>query len=179
MFTLLAVDPGIRGCGLAIFYDGVLSVAVYEKNPIRSGAGVFEVERMARAAVEALGASLAAHGNVIDLALEFPRIYTAGKGKGDPNDLTPLAGVVSAIAAHVQAAFPHRQGRITTYSPRDWKGTIDPEKLILRVRERLTPEERGAVLLPCASLAHNVWDAIGIGLAKLGRLDKQRVFPRQ
>lgn len=164
---VLAVDPGIRGCGVALFQDGQLDRAQYVENPCRRGCSLVEIRAMAEAVA---GAQFSVAR--LTLALEFPRVYPGPQQKGDQNDLLPLAGIVSALAA----MYPLAQVR--HYFPRDWKGTIDPDVLIERVKARLSPEEHARVELPRASLAHNVYDACGIGLHALGRLAPKKVFAR-
>lgn len=155
MIRTLAVDPGIRGCGVSFFLDESLHFAVYVKNTYVSGNGPAEARAVAQAV---------AQWPADVLVLEYPRIYPGPRQRGDPNDLLPLAGVVCALAA----LYPRAQ--IVRYFPRDWKGTVDPDVMIRRVQGRLTPEETARVVLPCQSLQHNTWDAVGIGLKAVGRL---------
>lgn len=183
---LLSVDPGIRGCGHALFEDGDLRAAGYSRNPRKKGNDLGAIVSMALEIAEGFNV-----GNP-DLALvvEWPQVYREKYWKGDPNDLTPLAGVVSAVAGILRPGILHR------YLPREWKGTIDPEEISRRVRARMMREEFDRIVLPmntCAScldkhsisnclktscLAHNVYDAIGIGLKHLGRFEPVKVFPR-
>ncbi|WP_246137120.1 hypothetical protein [Myxococcus llanfairpwllgwyngyllgogerychwyrndrobwllllantysiliogogogochensis] len=108
------------------------------------------------------------------LVIEMPRVYSAAHQKGDQNDLIQLAGVVGMLGGYL----PNVASRRSVY-PRDWKGTVDADAFIERIKQRLSPVEHLRVELPSAtSLHHNVWDAIGIGLHALGRLAPRRVFPR-
>jgi len=69
---------------------------------------------------------------------------------------------------------------VTTYYPRDWKGTADADEVVIPlIQSRITEIERSRVQLPSASLAHNVWDGVGVGLKLLGRLEPRRVFHRE
>lgn len=105
------------------------------------------------------------------VVVELPRVYSAGQQKGDQNDLIALAFSAGRVSAQYRDA--------TTVYPRDWKGTLDAEVMIERIKERLSDEERSRVQLPSAkSLHHNVWDSIGIGLWKLGRLQPKRNYHR-
>lgn len=193
---LVSVDPGIRGSGVAILGEDGLFTAAYVFNPVRRGNTPEAISSMAHALCTHICASLYArppqasdqyHG--VSLVVEWPQIYTHGKGKGDPNDLLPLVGVDMAL-----------MGMLNTptfrYLPREWKGTIDPEEMTRRVRRRLTPGEFARIAFPrntcapcyvhlaqedCAKstcLAHNVYDAIGIGLKHLGRLEARKVITR-
>jgi hypothetical protein len=163
--TTLAVDPGIRGCGVAVFKADRLVHAAYVPNPVKHGYDLDAVLGMARAVVGKTE-------SVDTVVSERMQVYAPGKGKGDPNDLIPLAAVTGAIAALTGA-------RLTTWVlPRVWKGTL-PKGAAFEARlfERLTNDERSAIQY-CGSMLHNVYDAIGIGLFQAGRFDRKRVFPR-
>lgn len=167
--NVVAVDPGIAGCGVAYASRGVLIRALYVRNVPRVRHPAERCERMGREvrdAVHALGVRRPR------LVLEWPQVRTAGKGRGDPNDLLLLAGVDAAIVTYLP-------GEVTCVVPREWKGTIPPDVLISRVQDRLSEEERARVTLPTKSLAHNVWDAVGIALWVVGRLNPRRVVSRE
>ncbi len=167
---LLAVDPGIRGCGAAIFEGGVLVRAAYIKSNVATGNTAAASRGMANAVRDWAGLSLNA------IALEWPRVYAArireGKaGKADPNDLLGLCGVDGAIAM----AYPYNL--VDCFAPSEWKGQLTKEACQGRIRGRLSSVEMEilAAVTP-ASLAHNVFDAVGIGLFRLGRFDRVRVI---
>ena len=85
--------------------------------------------------------------------------------------------------------LPRRTARITWY-PRDWKGNIDSDVITQRVWEQLSLEERARVTLVSKANAvslvgaftnagncdHNTLDAGGIGLKRVGRFERVRVF---
>jgi hypothetical protein len=185
---LLAIDPGTRGCGAAFFVDGSLCVAAYVPNPVKKGSGPGECARMAQAVVDWC-ATWPSNVYVVDaLALEIPQIYSRGKSKGDPNNIMPLFGVVSAIAAL------HPMATVEWERPRGWKGnTPKPDsakaKYVIkeRVIERLSERELDLVAWP--SLNKNtdvarkqdfdVADACGIGMHILGRFERVRAFARE
>lgn len=131
------------------------------------------------------------------VALEYPQIYSVGKGKGDPNDLFPVACVAQSVAVR---ALGH-SGNLAHYLPREWKGTRNKLSNTADVRKRLAEGEFNRIEIPsstcehCASqfpeetctrardnrepcLVHNIYDAIGIGLKALGRFERKRVIPR-
>lgn len=176
---IVAVDPGIAGCGVALAVEGKIHHARYVRNP--AGAGRSQA---ARCAYMARKVGLTARSWVSTIpfnfcvqpqrvVLEWPQVRAAGKGRGDPNDLLFLAGVDAAIGAEL---FPWDARCVV---PREWKGTIPPDVLISRVQDRLSEEERARVILPAKSLAHNVWDAVGIALWTVGRLAPHRVIARE
>ncbi|WP_237077344.1 hypothetical protein [Myxococcus xanthus] len=108
------------------------------------------------------------------LVIELPRVYAASHQKGDQNDLIQLAGVVGMLGGSLLGIDSRR-----SIYPRDWKGSLDADAFIERIKQRLNAAEHLRVELPATSaLHHNVWDAIGIGLHALGRLAPRRVFPR-
>lgn len=162
--STLAVDPGIRGCGYAYFEGARLYSAGYIPNTIRTGDGMIAIVEMARSIH-------AVFGGVDALAVEWQQIY---RGKSVGADLLPLSGIVSALAALCCQVRPIP---IARYLPHEWKGNITPEAMILRIKSRVSQD--GAKLYPPReSLAHNMWDAVGIGLHHLGRLQPRRVIAR-
>jgi len=104
------------------------------------------------------------------LVLEYPQIYR-GPRANNPNNLLTLALVDGAL----MGLF--RQEAIL-YLPHAWKGSVDPDECVKRVKARLSAVETACVVLPAKSLAHNLWDAVGIGLFHLGRFNPRRVYER-
>lgn len=98
--------------------------------------------------------------------IESPVIYPGGR-TADPNSIVKLArnaGEWAGLCASVGL-------RVEYVSPRDWKGTIDPDIVLKRVYEALNADEKAIVdahKLP-KSKRHNLIDAIGIGLKTIGR----------
>jgi hypothetical protein len=174
-FHVLAVDPGIRGCGVALFKAGGLVKAAYVKNPFFAGNGAAEAASMGRAVQHWTETSC---GYVDHIAVEWPQIYVsqlrAGKGKkkADPNDLLALCGVDAALAALLGTPT-------TSYQPHQWKGSMDKDASHLRIESRLRPAELAVAAEgreAAGALEHNVIDAIGIGLFHLGRFERRRVI---
>lgn len=176
MKQIVCVDPGLNACGVAIFSGetGRLEHAALVEN-LRIACDLpTRWEGMALAVGQWLSPQSARPTVNRTLVVEMPKIYSAAKSKGDPNDIVNLAGVVAAVTTLTPCS-----GRRLLF-PRDWKGTIDPDDLIDRwIKPRLSPIEHTKVSLPTAeSLQHNVWDAIGIGLHVVGRLEPRRVIAR-
>ena len=158
--ALVAIDPGLRGTGVAVFVDGALARAVYARNPEKVERGPEAWLRMAEAVRDQVIAFPEA-----DLVIEVPQVYVAGRSKGDPDDLLELAGVDGAITALLAPA------RIASFKPRAWKGQVPKEIHHARVLRKLSPAET-AVLEQAdvpASLRHNVVDAVALGVWHLGR----------
>jgi hypothetical protein len=79
--------------------------------------------------------------------------------KGDNNDLLNLATVIGGIIQ----SFP--ESNIVRFLPYKWKGNAKKETLEFKIKCNLKPSELNRIEIPRAkSLAHNVWDAVGIGL---------------
>jgi|SRR5579859_2254349 len=167
---MVCIDPGINGCGVAFFSEsGKLTGACYVRAPASEfevSAVSMRVKLMAEAVLKIIGEDPSRL-----LVTERPQIYTWGKGKGDLNQLIPLAEVCAFIAARWGGPW-------ATVSPREWKGTIDGDAMTERIMERLTREEFKNIVRAGKTVDHNVFDAIGIGLGKFGRLAKERVIAR-
>ena len=156
----LAVDPGLRGCGVALFDDSALQWASYVENIMRDGRGPPRHGAMARRVHNVVSSQF---GFVKNLVVEFPRIYPKGPKdrRSDPNDLLDVAGVAGALAAIYE--------EVCWVFPQEWKGQVPKEVMNARVMKRLTPEEAGRIV-SVGSKDHNTLDAVGIGLHHLGRL---------
>lgn len=168
--SILAVDPGIRGSGVALFRDGRLIAAAYVKSPAKAGNRAAEAAAMAYAI--ATWAMIERFADRM-LVVEWPQVYAsrirAGTTKGDPNDLLALCGVGAAISACLNVPT-------VTYLPHEWKGSIDGDVMCARIMTRLDGVERAIVdaVLP-ESKRHNAIDACGLGLHHLGRLQAKRI----
>lgn len=160
--AFLAVDPGIRECGVALFVGRTLERCTLVKSP-----APVDAPAPLRCAAMAASVELWA-ANIPDvLVVEWPQVYRAGRGKrgADPNDLLLLSGVCSALAARGP------WGVVGSVLPREWKGTLPKEVACERVLARLSQEERvivDALRLP-KSRVHHVLDAVGIGFHSIGR----------
>lgn len=172
MSRLLAVDPGIRGCGFSFFNDGRLVAAAYVKSIERRGNRAHEAVQMARSVLDVFKYTEAPN----ELAVEWPQVYAsrirAGVTKEDPNDLLALTAVDAAIAALLNVP-------VTSYFPAEWKGQLTKEACRQRIETRLSDDElrtADAAAREAKSLDHNMWDAIGIGLHHLGRFARRRVI---
>lgn len=165
MTRTLCVDPGLRGVGVAVFEGKVLERAAYIENPEKSGRGY----RVASALAFKVHFWLDAHAlTAPDKAIiEFPRIYP-GHAKIDNNDLIDIATVGAAIATWCEA------DEIVSVFPADWKGNVKKDVMTARIKAELSYVELSKVDKSCRrSLLHNVYDAVGIGLHRFGRLSKK------
>lgn len=118
-------------------------------------------------------AESAAVDKISCLVTEWPQVYRAGKSKGDPNDLVPMAGVAGCLAGHLGVP-------VQSYLPAEWLGGTCPKwedgdpwasPRGQRVWEALTAAER-----VCVVASHDAVDAVGIGLKYLGRFELRRLY---
>ncbi len=155
---LLAVDPGLKCTGVAVFEGSRLVRGFVVRGP-RDG----DTADRARAVASGVLEKVPAVDRVI---YEWPQVYRFGRGKGDPNDLLALVAIGSAVAALYPAA------RVESVKPAEWKGQRAKEAMRGVIVTRLDPSEQE--LLTWAG--HDTWDAVGIGLWALGRLERRRAL---
>lgn len=172
---LLAIDPGLRHCGCAVFYGNTLISAMLVRNPEKSERGPLAWMAAALSVEKALadiGLNLSGGDEVV---LEGQQVYQTsrlgGKMGADTNDLLELSGVCGALAMAYAGLGVVDFRRVM---PAEWKGTTDKTICQLRVSKRLSDSEAMAISWPGkagkdSSLAHNVYDAIAIGLWAVGR----------
>jgi hypothetical protein len=148
---LFTADPGKHHVGWAIFDGNRLATC---------GLDQWKAGEYAELKVERILENIRATA-----LIELP---VASRGRTvDANDLIDVAITVGRV---VQALGPHTT--VELIPPRDWKGTVDPDVMIERIKNRLAPDE-GINLQNVqlkSSLRHNVIDAIGLGLWRLNRL---------
>lgn len=164
---LIAIDCGVRGCGVALFWDGGLHAATYVKNPVKRGQHAGSAQAMARAV-----ADYCKEFQPTYLAIETMQWYDATSQLGDQNDLGGVQLVAGAIIGKLNLLT-------TSYLPREWKGTIDGDTCTDRIIERLSILEKQTIVRVSDSVDHNTIDGVGIGLKHLGRFEPRRVFARE
>lgn len=149
---LVAIDPGKRLFGWAAFEGGRLNrCGLVKGKGFQEMMGAFDVAAVAMSVPT-------------QIVVEIPQVYQQRLHKGDPNDLIDVALIAGAAAARFRC-------ETIFIRPRKWKGSRPKgvcNKLTLKTldREELEAYQSIAIL---ASLRHNVLDAIGIGLWRLGR----------
>ena len=161
---ILSVDPGSKGCGLALWGKGELLRAWYAKGCVEEWADAvhYRVDDAPH-----YGAQFCLP-DVKELVIERPQVYVQWRQKGDPNDLVGIALVAGEVAGCLRA---RGASHVTYYLPSEWKKQLKKEVTTLRVRAALTSAELARVEMPSAvkTLGHNVYDAVGIGLHHLKR----------
>jgi hypothetical protein len=100
---------------------------------------------------------------------ELPQIYRSSKAKSDPNLLIPLA----VQGGHWDALLYSVNGSVTKVKPNAWKGQVPKNISHSRTTQKLSTEETAIALKNSYPLyiEHNKWDAIGLGIWYLERMD--------
>lgn len=158
--TFISVDPGVRGCGVAVF-SGDLLRAFYVKNPIEKGDDYAAAANMASAVLNSV-----LHDAATTAIIECPMVYSGAKQRGAQSDIVAVAGVSYSIAARL-SAIGVDCFRVLPYQ---WKGQVPKEIMLRRIESTLMPTELTVIQKTPKSVRHNVIDAIGIGLHYLGKL---------
>lgn len=158
MSKLLAIDPG-EWTGYAVYQMQKLVEAGV------LGKGRAEIQGQLRAT---LGCLVAAGRRPDEAVIEIPQVYRQRQQKGDPNDLISVA-IIAGICNSLIYSYTYCD--VDLIHPREWKGQRPKDVDNRGILETLSQEELRifeALKLP-KSKAHNVVDAIGIGLWELGR----------
>ena len=180
---LLALDPGLRECGVAVFAQGTLVDAGLVKNTFRRGGGLDAIHEMV-----GLVTRRVREGGPFDrVVVEVPQIYMIGKGKGDPNDLLALAQIGACVGWALRAVGPKGNNEVVQVRPAEWKAQMDKDVCRRRILgthgvpgrlDELEMERLAPALEEAGAKDHNVVDAVGIGLHSLGRFERRRVITR-
>jgi hypothetical protein len=194
---LLSVDPGVQWAGVAVFdlpTKQLLAAKRFRGGGFRNNP--WALVELAREIAD----WAAIFGTFGAAAMEWPQVYAGRqRGRKDPNDLLPLAGLDAAVLGEL-AGYMAQGADAKLYRPHDWKGSKQANPTARLVIERLTPEERRQVedfepflaalehaeaesikqgkVVDVDHPAHNTTDGIGVGLKYLGRLERQRVIRR-
>ena len=168
---LLTIDPGLRGCGVALFDDsGALVAADYVKNPV-AGKG-YAAHSALGDMVDSWVAPRCDQYHPMGLIIEHPRVYPGTPNK-DLNDLLDVVAVGAACgtALHNTTTFAPQ-----TVYPSEWKGTVKKSVMTERIKAALTAAELKVCRFTNKSDDSDLLDAVGIGLWHFKRLN-QKVYP--
>lgn len=166
MRNLISIDPGLRGVGLAAWHDRELASARYvveAQQRTQPHDALHMVHCVREAAFDAVKGPRMALPTIV--VIEKPKVYATQHQKGDQRDLIDLAVLIGAVVS-VLAPIADR---VELVEPWQWKGQAPKQVIASRAAAALGEEELARVELPSLSRAHNVWDAVGIGLWRLGR----------
>lgn len=181
---MVALDPGLRMCGVAVFKDKVLvSAQVVHNDPAHSALRGAKTWLAMAAEVKFVVQPHCPFGDSGDATLvhELMQVYGLGNRKGDPADLIELAGVAGAVVGVLDPFHA------VSYLPREWKGSTPKKVHQVRILSKLDAVEESQIEGDLTrvkdrsaaedAVVRNAVDAVGIGLFHLGRL-KGGIRPR-
>lgn len=174
---LVAIDPGLRHAGVAVFDPGGVLVNCAVVRAREKGSDPLALNESVAAYVTKFVREHLSADKPLRVVAEWPRVFGRGKSKGDPNDLLPLSGCSSACVSRL------RPDTCAAVRPDEWKGQTPTDTVVrARVASRLSPTESvvlaRAEALAGKTLGHNVLDAVAIGLWAVDRFDPHKVFAR-
>jgi hypothetical protein len=170
---LLAIDPGLNSLGWAYWYP------LSRKGMIPDATGLLHAPRRLSLTERARYLAIALEKEAMhptmcgvhhsrlcgcfgrfiiadfDIVSEYPAYH--GRVKGwDSGDLQKLVFLVGVIAGYFHKAM------FTPVTPADWKGQLPKDVVIRRLEKKLGKEYT-------KNYEKDIWDAVGIGLWKLGK----------
>ena|SRR3990167_2051606 len=167
--SLIAIDPGLNSMGWAywkrtVVISGtrrVVQLGGQGNIPTRTGLlkapRSLELTDRARWLAHALAGELRVEMTLFEFEMvsEFPAWHggSLGWAAGDLQKLVFLVGVLAGYFS---------QNRFTPVTPGEWKGQLPKAVVIRRLQKRFGP---GAT----QEWEKDIWDAVGIGLWKLGK----------
>lgn len=160
MSYLVAIDPGVKKCAIAVFGEGYLTNAFYVTT---------KQTHVAEGANEMVNKMLARVGHLLNIrvVVERPKIYPTSHV--DPNDINDLS--------FVAGTFYGLRRNSTAYLPAEWKGQVPKPVHHKRLSEYFeahgTVDEMGVwTNINKLKKDHDLRDAVGLGLFHLGIVGK-------
>lgn len=150
------IDTGLRRCGVAFFENRRL-VWVQLVSATKGDDAVYEMARGVMGAVPSCP-----DRTYIEVPQQYP---SSPVPRASLEQLTLVAGALTQV-------FQGRGSKVERIYPRHWKGQVPKKVMLRRIRAHLNEGERALVeglSLPVSS-AHNVWDAVGVGLWAVDRI---------
>ena len=168
MTYTLSIDPSVNCLGWALW----LGTQLVDCGMSRKADGRMSLDKVCELHYDAIRQALARHGHPQFDPLRISAVWVEQMSLGGERDRGAIAKAndllaVQAVGAYVAGKF----GRLRYAPVNTWKGTASKKITEARARNVLTPTEVELVdraAIP-ASLAHNVWDSVGIGLFAVGR----------
>lgn len=166
---LVALDPSIRSCGLAVFVNGTLIHAEAVKSSV-TGNDAARALAMARRVAHRAREAAPKDWWTLHVVTEWQQVYRSQRAKGDPNSLAFMSAVGTAVSALLNA------NEVFSYTPAEWagqvpkvtKGDCRQSPRARQIRSRLLAAEV-PVWEALRSSDHDAIDAIGIGCHHLNR----------
>lgn len=155
MSAILAIDPGVRLCGVALF----AGVQLVEATIVRC------TEKNVSDFVVALTMAKQLPAAYVDtLVIERMLIYDKAQQLGDPNHLARI----EFIAGVLTRDFKGLSANVLRPTAREWKGTIRKSIHHKRIIAECPKAAQLAAATP-KTYRHNVYDAVGLGLWAIRR----------
>lgn len=156
-----AVDPGSGYFGCAVFREDKLLVGMLHTfHHVRTEDYHLQAQEVVRYLHEEVRLRVQQPVHVV---IEQP-----GQWPNMPHSIVRSVEKLSNIVAASRVALMSAHFSVETVKPVVWKGNVAKKPMIRRIKKRLTPEETASV-----QDVEHVWDAVGIGLWKVGRLRKE------
>jgi hypothetical protein len=157
---LVSIDPGVYSCAVAAWEAPTSSLETPHGTLYRAALSApCEASQTAQAVLEMIEGWGCQQAPV---CVEVPVKY--GTRRSTHKDVERMLEVIATIQ---RAYSPHLYFAV---SPFAWKGNVPKGIQGSRILSALTKAEHDVVCWPKNSLKHNLVDAIGIGLWRLGRL---------
>lgn len=167
--VLIALDPGLRKAGLAIYQDGSLSHALTVRSHCEDDDVATAAAAMARSCADAVGGWALPYGSPATWVVETQQHYAGKSVAADLVALTTATGWILGVCV-----WPN--SRVHLVLPRVWKGQLKKEIVRSRVQAILNADELAAFRLPdgrrqgtADRASHDAWDAVALGAWALGR----------
>jgi len=143
---ILCLDPGAKNAGCALFENGELTTAWLARG-----------ENWCETADDVMSLMPVNAVLVQTVVIERMQIY-----KDTPvphaNDCITLSLMAGRGTGYFSGC------NVVEYRPNTWKGGVKKHIMTKRIQSKLSQDEINRIDMPAKSLAHNVWDAVGIGL---------------
>ena len=163
----VAIDPGFRDCGVAVFDDGLLFSCNHVKSSATALVEAVQFTETARSVVTYVESLKI--GNSFDLVIEYPQQYA--RSPAPRESVQKLVGVIGGLVSQFHQITGGLGVKVSTYKPREWKGQVPKNVMFNRIISRLSESELERLPSISKTRLSHVYDAIGIGLHHTGRLN--------
>lgn len=163
----VSLDPGLECCGWALWCGNVLFHAGVSRRKKNTEVPANTWRKHAwKIYADIMDRGPEWFGTTDFLVSECPQVYKFSKA--NPAGLIQVAAVMGAVSGVLEVENTY------TYLPREWQGGKTKNKTETRpvIEGELSAQEKKIIskLKLKKGVAHNLWDAVGIGLWHCGRL---------